>query len=108
MNFINYAEMAGYASEGFAKTEVTKSTSGETSTTTIYEGSPAQKTQYDAPPFQKNANGDQLTDGGDTTTVETWKIRRTVIIDDGTTIEATAQWAEGDWTARRQLTYKYL
>lgn len=107
MNFINYAEMAGYASEGFAKTEITSSTSNGTTTTTIYAGSPFVKNVPSTQPYPTNANGDLLQDGGSVVSVETWKIRRTVITDNGTTTTIQNQWAEGAWADRASLTYKY-
>lgn len=108
MNFINYAEMAGFANEGMAETEITSSTSNGTTTTTIYAGSPFVKNAPASQPYAKNANGDLLQDGGSVVSVETWKIRRTVIIDDGTTTTVQNRWAEGAWADRASLTYKYL
>lgn len=107
MRFINYAEMAGFANEGMALTEITSSTSNGTTTTTIYAGSPFVKNAPASQPYAHNANGDLLQDGGSVVSVETWKIRRTVITDDGTTTTVQNQWAEGDWADRASLTYKY-
>lgn len=107
MNFINYSEMAGFVDAAFAKTEITETTVGTTKTTTIYAGKPFQKPVNDTPPFQKNENGDLLQDGGDTTSVTTWKIRRTVVVDDGSTTTITNHWAEGAWVDRASLTYQY-
>lgn len=107
MNFINYAEMAGYLSD-MAETEVTKTESNGVTTTTIYAGTPFRATVNDTPPFQQNANGDLLQDGGSITTVERWKIRRTVVVDNGTTTTVTNKWAEGAWDNRASLTYQYL
>lgn len=91
MHFINNAEMAGLVSEGFAKQIITSSTSDGTTTTTIYGGkAPVQST-------------DPATDD-----LETWKILRTVIVDDGTSTNITNAWATGSWTNRESLTYKYL
>ena len=91
MQFINFSEMAGFSAEGFAKVDLTKSTSGTTTTTTVYGGKPS------------------LTDpSASTDSAEVWDIRRTVIVenDSGTTITTT--WAKGSWTNRANLTYKYL
>ena len=107
MNFINYSEMAAFTNEGMAVTEITSSTSDGTTTTTIYAGSPFFKNVPATPPYETNANGDLLQDGGSVVSVETWKIRRTVIVDDGTTINIQNQWAEGAWEDRASLTYKY-
>lgn len=91
LNFINNAEMAGFVSEGFAKQEITSSTSSGTTTTTIYAGKP------------------RLIDPAASTDDDTgWKIMRTVIVDDGTATSITTTWAEGAWTNRASLTYKYL
>lgn len=91
MNFINNAERAGLSSEGFDKQEITSSTSSGTTTTTVYSG----KSGYTDP----SAATDNL---------ENWHIRRTVIVEDGTTTTITTTWAEGSWTNRESLTYKYL
>lgn len=107
MNFINYAEMAGFANEGMAETEITAATSNGTTTTTIYAGSPFVKNAPATQPYTHNANGDLLQDGGSVVSVETWKIRRTVIVDNGTTTTVTQKWAEGAWADRTSLTYKY-
>ena len=107
MNFINYAEMAAFANEGMAETEITSSTSNGTTTTTIYAGSPFVKNEPATQPYATNANGDLLQDGGSVVSVETWKIRRTVITDNGTTTTVQNQWAEGAWADRATLTYKY-
>ena len=94
MNFINNAEMAALVDAGMAETEVTKTTVDDVTTTTIYAGAPYRRT-VDA--------------GGDNThTEEVWKIRRTVIVEDGDTTTVTNTWAEGAWDDRTTLTYKYL
>ena len=91
MNFINYSEMAGLVSEGFAKQEITSSTSSGTTTTTIYGGKP------------------RSTDPSASTDNDTgWRVMRTVIVDDGTSTQITTTWATGSWTNRASLTYKYL
>ena len=91
MHFINNAEMAGLVSEGFSRQEITSSNSEGTTTTTIYGGK--------AP----------LTDPSATTDDNTgWKIQKSVIVDNGTTITIQNTWAEGSWTNRASLTYKYL
>lgn len=90
MNFINHTEMASFC-EGFAKTEVTSLTSNDTTTTVIYGGTP------------------RLTDPSSSTdSRDVWRIRRTVIVENGTTTNVTVTWAEGSWTNRASLTYKYL
>lgn len=91
MHFINFSEMAGLSAEGFDKVELTKSTSGTTTTTTVYSGKAA------------------LTDpSASTDDADVWDIRRSVIVEDdnGTTI--TTVWAKGSWTNRASLTYQYL
>lgn len=107
MNFINYSEMAAFANEGMAETEITSSTSNGTTTTTIYSGSPFVKNAPATQPYAHNANGDLLQDGGSVIGQTTWKIRRTVITDNGTTTTVQNQWAEGAWADRATLTYKY-
>ena len=106
MNFINNAEMAGFLSD-MAETEITKTESNGVTTTTIYAGCPSTKTEQAQPPYTKNANGDLLEDGGTTVTVAVWKIRRTIVVDNGTTTTVQNQWAEGAWADRASLTYKY-
>lgn len=91
MHFINNAEMAGLVGEGFSRQEITSSTSEGTTTTTIYGGK--------APLTDPSATTDDNTD---------WKIRKSVIVDNGTTITVQNTWAEGSWTNRASLTYKYL
>lgn len=108
MNFINYSEMAAFMDAGMAKTEITTATANDTKTTTIYAGAPFRKAVQDTPPFEKNANGDLLEDGGSTTTVETWKIRKTIVTEVGTTTTIENAWAEGNWSDRASLTYQYL
>ena len=108
MNFINYAEMAALSNEGMAETEITSSTSNGTTTTTIYAGSPFVKNVAATPPYSTNANGDLLEDGGSVTGQLTWKISRTIIIDNGTTTTISKTWAEGAWADRATLTYKNL
>lgn len=109
MNFINNAEMAGLVSEGMAETEVITTTSGSTTTTTVYAGCPFVKNQPVTPPYDVNSNGDLLQDGGSVVSVELWKIRRTVVVDNGSgTTTVTNKWAEGAWADRATLTYKYL
>ena len=94
MNFINNAEMAALVDAGMAETEVTKTTVDDVTTTTIYAGAPHRRI-VDA--------------GGDNTHTEAvWKIRRTVIVEDGDTTTVTNTWAEGAWDDRTTLTYKYL
>lgn len=93
MNFINNAEMAALVDAGMAETEVTKTTVDDVTTTTIYAGAPYRRTVYD---------------GGNANTEEVWKIRRTVIVEDGDTTTVTNTWAEGAWDDRTTLTYKYL
>ena len=90
-NFINNAELAGLAAEGFARQEVTTSTSNGTKTTTIYAGKPNVRST--------DASTDDRTD---------WTICRTVVVDDGTTTNVTVTWAEGSWTNRASLTYQYI
>lgn len=108
MNFINFSELAGFVDAAFAETEIIAATSSGTKTTTIYAGSPFRKSVNDTPPFAANANGDLLQDGGDTTTVLTWKIRRTMVVEDAEKTIVTQQWAEGAWADRASLTYQYL
>ena len=108
MNFINYSELSGFVDAGFAETEITKETDGDVTTTTIYAGAPTQKVVHDTPPFSQNTNGDLLQDGGETTTQEVWKIRRTIVVEDGSTTTVTNEWAEGDWDDRENLNYQYL
>ncbi len=91
MNFINNAEMAALVPEGFAKQEITSAESNGTTTTTIYGGKPNIN--------DPSASTDDRTD---------WKIRRTVVVEDSTTTTVTVTWAEGSWTDRATLTYKYL
>lgn len=93
MNFINNSEMAALVSEGMAETEVTVSTSNDVTTTTIYAGAPFRRT---------------VRNGENTSTQEVWKIRRTIVVEDGGTTTITSKWAEGSWTNRASLTYKYL
>ena len=89
--------MAGLVSEGFSKIEVvtdessSPSSQSKTETTTVYSG--------------KSPSPDVSSTTDDNTG---WKIMRTVIIKDrnGTTITHT--WAEGPWTDRALLTYKYF
>ena len=90
MNFINNVEMAGFG-EGFAKSEIAAVTSNDTTTTTIYAGTPNRTDPSPA-----------------TDAASVWKIKRTVIVDDGTTTTITETWAEGSWDNRASLTYKYL
>lgn len=91
MHFINNSEMAALSSEGFDKQEITSSTSSGTTTTTVYQGK------------------SRLTDPSATTdSLDVWKIKRTVIVDNGSTTDITETWAEGSWTNRASLTYKYL
>lgn len=94
MNFINNAEMAALVAAGMAETEVTKATVDDVTTTTIYAGAPTRETV--------NQNGDN------THTMEVWRIRRTVIVEDGDTTTVTNTWAVGAWDDRTTLTYKYL
>jgi hypothetical protein len=91
MYFINFAEMAGLVGEGFARQEITSSTNNGTTTTTIYGGKPSRQDPNPA-----------------TDALEVWKIQKTVIVDDGTSTNITVTWAEGSWTNRASLTYKYL
>lgn len=90
MNFINFAEIAGLVSEGFNKTEIITSTNEDVKTTTVYGG----KANVTDP-----ATADSRTD---------WNIRRTVIVENGDTTTVVTEWAEGSWTDRESLTYKYL
>lgn len=91
MYFINYSEMAGLSAEGFAKVELTKTTSGSTTTTTVYSGKPG------------------LTDpSAATDSASVWDIRRSVIVEDANGTTITTTWASGSWTNRASLTYKYL
>lgn len=108
MNFINFSELAALVTEGMARTEIVTTTSGTTKTTTIYTGAPFRKVVNDTPPFTHNANGDPLEDGGTTATVVRWKIRRTIVIEDGDTTLVENTWAEGTWPQRANLTYQYL
>lgn len=85
--------MAALVDAGMAETEVTKATVDDVTTTTIYAGAPFHRTVYD---------------GGVAATEEVWKIRRTVIVEDGDTTTITNTWAEGAWDDRTTLTYKYL
>lgn len=91
MHFINNAEMAAFLGEGFAKQEIITDTKDGYHCTTVFTGTP----RITSP----EASTDR--DPG-------WKIRRTVIVDDGTTTSITITWAEGSWTDRASLTYKYL
>lgn len=91
MNFINYSELAGLSSEGFDKQEITSSTDSGTTTTTVYAGKSCL------------TDPSAATDG-----LNVWKIKRTVIVDDGSATTITETWAEGSWTDRASLTYKYL
>lgn len=108
MNFINLSEMAALVGEGMAKTEITESTSGSVKTTTIYAGSPIRNTVQKVPPYATNANGDQLANGGDTATVVSWRIRRTIVVENGTTTNIENKWAEGAWNQRASLNYQNL
>lgn len=94
MNFINNTEMAALVDAGMAETEVTKATVGDVTTTTIYAGAPYRRTV--------DAGGDNAH------TEEVWKIRRTVVVEDGDTTTVTNTWAEGAWDDRATLTYQYL
>lgn len=94
MNFINNAEMAALVDAGMAEIEVTKTTVGAVTTTTIYAGAPFRRIV------------DEGSDNAHTEAV--WKIRRTVIVEDGDTTTVTNTWAEGAWDDRTTLTYKYL
>ncbi len=91
MHFINNAEMAGLVSEGFDLTEVTTVESGSTTVTTIYGG----KCDRQDPSIGTQA-------------LDVWKIRRTIISEDGNTTKIEKTWAEGAWENRESLTYKYL
>ena len=93
MNFINNAEMGALVAAGMAETEVAKTTTNGVTTTTIYAGAPFRKTVQ---------TGDQVA------STVVWKIRRTVIVEDGDTTTVTNTWAEGAWDDRTTLTYKYL
>lgn len=93
MNFANISEMAALVSEGMAETEVTTDTANDVTITTIYAGAPFRRTIH---------NGETVT------TEEVWKIRRTVVVDDGKVTTITNTWAEGAWAYRTTLTYKYL
>lgn len=84
---INWSERESMGA-GFAKTEITSSTSGDTRTTTVYGG---------------YAPSDNASDSD-----EGWSIQKTVIEDNGTTKIITEKWAVGSWTNRASLTYKYL
>lgn len=108
MNFINNAEMAALVDAGMAETEVTKSTANGVTTTTIYAGCPSSKTSQAQPPYAKNANGDLLADGGTVVTTPIWKIRRTIVTENGDTTTVSTKWAEGAWNDRTTLNYKYL
>lgn len=94
MNFINNAEMAALVAAGMAETEVKKTTVDDVTTTTIYAGAPHRRI---------------VDEGSDNAhTEEVWKIRRTVIVEDGDTTTVTNTWAEGAWDDRTTLTYKNL
>ncbi len=89
MPFINYSEL--YAAGGsFSKQEILTSTSGDTTTTTIYGG---------------YAPGSDLSH--DTDARPTWLIRRLVVVDNGTTQNITCTWARGSWNNRASLVYAY-
>lgn len=108
MNFINYAEMAGLVDAGMAETEVIKTTENGANITTIYAGYPSSKTSQAQPPYAKNANGDLLTDGGTVVTTPVWKIRRSIVTENGDTTTVSTKWAEGAWDDRANLNYQYL
>ena len=91
MHFINNAEMAGLVSEGFDLTEVTTVESGSTTITTIYGGKCGRQDPSSS-----------------TQALDVWKIRRTIISEDGNTTKIEKTWAEGAWENRESLTYKYL
>lgn len=108
MNFINNAEMAGLVDAGMAETEVIKTTSNGANITTIYAGCPSSKTSQAQPPYAKNDNGDLLADGGTVVTTPVWKIRRTIVTENGDTTTVSTMWADGAWENRASLTYQYL
>jgi len=83
---INWTERAGMGA-GFAKTEVTTSTSNGVTTTTVYGGYAPSENAQDSDPH--------------------WSIQKTVVVDNGTSQNVTEQWAVGPWTNRASLTYKY-
>lgn len=87
--FINFSELYN-AGGSFAKQEVVESTSNNTTTTTIYGG-------Y-APVGSIDPSTDEL---------PTWIIRRTIVVDNGTTQTITCAWAKGSWTNRASLEYSY-
>lgn len=108
ISFINNAELAGAVDAAMAETEVIKTTENGTNITTIYAGYPSSTASQAQPPFVKNANGDLLTDGGTVVTTSVWKIRRSIVTENGDTTTVSTKWAEGAWDDRANLNYQYL
>lgn len=92
MNFINNIEMAALVSEGFSKKEITTTSSNGITQTIIYCG----KSRLRNPDDRR------------TETDPNWKIRKTWIVEDGTSTTIVETWAQGSWQDRENLDYLYL
>ncbi len=84
--------MAGLASEGWNKKIITSSEENGVTETIIYCG----KSRFHNPDDRQTESDDH------------WKIRKTRIVDDGTTTTIIETWAEGSWANRESLTYQYI
>lgn len=92
MNFINNVEMAALASEGWNKKVITSSEENGVTETTIYCG----KSRFHNPDDRQTESDDH------------WKIRKTRIVENGSTTTIIETWAEGAWSDKENLEYLYL
>lgn len=86
MALINQSERAAYGI-GFAKEEVIETESNGMTIVTVYGAhAPSEDASDDDPK---------------------WSIQKTIVVMNGNTTEITERWAEGAWSNRENLTYKY-